>query len=84
MEEKIIESTTNTMEDAASNVSVTLPKENTLAMVGGLLVAGSLIGGTVYLVKKFRGQDKEKDCLEAGEDVEVTETEIENESEDED
>lgn len=53
-------------------------------MVGGLLVTGSLIGGTVYLVKKFRGKDKEKDCLEAGEDVEVTETEIENESEDED
>lgn len=82
MEEKIIESTTNTMEDAASNVSVTLPKENTLAVIGGLLVAGALVGGTVYLVKKIRGKNKKKDCLEAGEDVEVTE--VENETEDED
>lgn len=84
MEEKIIESTTNTMDDAANNVSITLPKENTLAVVGGLLVAGALVGGAVYLVKKIRGKNKEKDCLEAGEDVEVTETEIENETEDED
>lgn len=75
--ENIVESTTNeTMENAVNNVTEALPEKNKLAVIGGIVVAGAVIGGVVYLVKKVRGKKKEKQCLEAGEDVEVTESEI--------
>ena len=74
--ENIVESTTNeTMENAVNNVTDVLPEKNKLAVIGGIVVAGAVIGGVAYLIKKVRGK-KEKQCLEAGEDVEVTESEI--------
>lgn len=78
--ENIVESTTNeTMENAVNNATEALPEKNKLAVIGGIVVAGAVIGGVAYLVKKVRGKKKEKQCLEAGEDVEVKETELEDE-----
>ena len=78
--ENIVESTTNeTMENAVNNATEALPEKNKLAVIGGIVVAGAVIGGVAYLVKKVRGKKKEKQCLEAGEDVEFKETELEDE-----
>lgn len=78
MNEETINTTSETMENAVNNVTEALPEKNKLAVIGGIVVAGAVIGGVAYLIKKVRGK-KEKQCLEAGEDVEVKETELEDE-----